>query len=34
LNEIEDPVGARSLYATQDGSIARIIMGYINKQLK
>ena len=29
LNEIEDPVGARSLYVTHDFSVAEKLMGYI-----
>ena len=29
LNEIEDPVGARSLYATHDFSVAEKLIGYI-----
>ena len=29
LNEIEDPVGARSLYTTHDFSVAEKLMGYI-----
>lgn len=29
LNEIEDPVGARSLYSTHDFSVAEKLMGYI-----
>jgi len=33
LNEIEDPVGARSLYKTHDFSIATKLMQYIQKQL-
>ncbi|MFD1927281.1 RimK family alpha-L-glutamate ligase [Sporosarcina siberiensis] len=33
LNEIEDPVGARSLYKTHDFSIATKLMHYIKKQL-
>ncbi|WP_172369021.1 ATP-grasp domain-containing protein [Sporosarcina jiandibaonis] len=32
LNEIEDPVGARSLYTTYDFSIAEKLMGYIKEQ--
>ncbi|GKV66544.1 MULTISPECIES: RimK family alpha-L-glutamate ligase [unclassified Sporosarcina] len=34
LNEIEDPVGARSLYATHDFSVAEKLMAYIQRQLK
>lgn len=33
LNEIEDPVGARSFYLTHDASIAQVLMGHIKKQL-
>lgn len=33
LNEIEDPVGARSLYATHDFSIAEKLMSYVKKKL-
>ncbi|WP_438311209.1 ATP-grasp domain-containing protein [Sporosarcina sp. FA9] len=33
LNEIEDPVGARSLYKTHDFSIATILMKYIKQNL-
>ncbi len=33
LNEIEDPVGARSLYLTHDFSVAEKIMHYIKKKL-
>lgn len=32
LNEIEDPVGARSLYGTYGFSVAEKLMRYINKQ--
>lgn len=31
LNEIEDPVGARSLYMTHDFSVAGELMGYIKR---
>ncbi|WP_339250781.1 ATP-grasp domain-containing protein [Sporosarcina sp. FSL W8-0480] len=34
LNEIEDPVGARSLYATHDFSVAQKLMERINKRLR
>jgi len=34
LNEIEDPVGARSLYKTHDFSIAGKLMRYIQKSLQ
>ena len=33
LNEIEDPVGARSLYVTHDFSVARRLIEYVHKQL-
>ncbi|ARF16238.1 ATP-grasp domain-containing protein [Sporosarcina ureae] len=33
LNEIEDPVGARSLYQTHDFSVAKKLLDYIVKQL-
>ncbi|PIC72776.1 RimK family alpha-L-glutamate ligase [Sporosarcina sp. P17b] len=33
LNEIEDPVGARSLYQTHDFSVAKKLLDYISKQL-
>ncbi|NYF25029.1 RimK family alpha-L-glutamate ligase [Sporosarcina sp. JAI121] len=33
LNEIEDPVGARSLYVTHDFSVAGKLMGYINGKI-
>ncbi|WP_301108371.1 RimK family alpha-L-glutamate ligase [Sporosarcina sp.] len=33
LNEIEDPVGARSLYVTHDFSVAEKLMSYIQNQL-
>ncbi|MDV6377238.1 ATP-grasp domain-containing protein [Sporosarcina sp. GW1-11] len=33
LNEIEDPVGARSLYTTTDFSVAEKLMGYVKEQL-
>jgi len=33
LNEIEDPVGARSLYVTHDFSVAEKLMTYINAKL-
>ena len=33
LNEIEDPVGARSLYETHDFSVAEKLMGYIKEKL-
>lgn len=33
LNEIEDPVGARSLYLTHDFSVAEKLMCYIKKKL-
>ncbi|WP_251627217.1 ATP-grasp domain-containing protein [Sporosarcina luteola] len=33
LNEIEDPVGARSLYATHDFSVAEKLMAYILKKV-
>ena len=32
LNEIEDPVGARSLYSTHDYSVAKILVSYIKEQ--
>lgn len=34
LNEIEDPVGARSLYATHDFSVAEKLLEYIKKKLE
>ncbi|MBY0222508.1 ATP-grasp domain-containing protein [Sporosarcina aquimarina] len=34
LNEIEDPVGARSLYATHDFSVAEKLMCYIKERLE
>ncbi|GKV68803.1 alpha-L-glutamate ligase [Sporosarcina sp. NCCP-2716] len=34
LNEIEDPVGARSLYETSDCDAARELMRYIDRKLK
>ncbi|MFS0689884.1 ATP-grasp domain-containing protein [Sporosarcina sp. 179-K 8C2 HS] len=34
LNEIEDPVGARSLYATHDFSVAERLMEYVKKKVK
>lgn len=34
LNEIEDPVGARSLYLTHDFSVAEKLMAYIKKAFK
>ena len=34
LNEIEDPVGARSLYVTHDFSVAKRLIEYVHKQLK
>lgn len=34
LNEIEDPVGARSLYATHDFSVAERVMEYVRKKLE
>ncbi|WP_153721349.1 ATP-grasp domain-containing protein [Sporosarcina cascadiensis] len=34
LNEIEDPVGARSLYATHDFSVAEKLMAYIQNQME
>ena len=33
LNEIEDPVGARSLYQTHDFSVAKKLLEYVMKQL-
>ena len=33
FNEIEDPVGARSLYTTHDFSVAGKLMGYIKERL-
>ncbi len=33
LNEIEDPVGARSLYKTHDFSVAERLMEYVKKKL-
>ncbi|WP_438298180.1 ATP-grasp domain-containing protein [Sporosarcina sp. FA15] len=33
LNEIEDPVGARSLYNTHEFSVAEKLMGYIKEKL-
>ncbi|KAA0965338.1 ATP-grasp domain-containing protein [Sporosarcina sp. ANT_H38] len=33
LNEIEDPVGARSLYITHEFSVAEKLMGYIKEKL-
>lgn len=33
LNEIEDPVGARSLYATHDFSVVQKLLGHIKVQL-
>ncbi|KXH87306.1 RimK family alpha-L-glutamate ligase [Sporosarcina sp. HYO08] len=33
LNEIEDPVGARSMYATHDFSVARKLLNYINEEI-
>ena len=33
LNEIEDPVGARSLYGTHDFSVANKLMTYIQQQM-
>ena len=33
LNEIEDPVGARSLYQTHDFSVAERLMGYVERKL-
>lgn len=33
LNEIEDPVGARSLYTTHDFSVAEKLMGYVKEKL-
>ena len=33
FNEIEDPVGARSLYTTHDFSVAGKLMGYIKGKL-
>ena len=33
LNEIEDPVGARSLYQTHDFSVAGRLMGYVKSKL-
>lgn len=32
LNEIEDPVGARSLYLTHDFSVAKKLMGYVKQK--
>ncbi|MCG7344993.1 ATP-grasp domain-containing protein [Sporosarcina sp. ACRSL] len=34
LNEIEDPVGARSLYVTHDFSVAEKLMEYVKRKLK
>ncbi|WP_262173477.1 RimK family alpha-L-glutamate ligase [Saccharococcus sp. Marseille-Q5394] len=34
LNEIEDPVGARSLYATHDFSVAEKLLEYVKKKLE
>lgn len=34
LNEIEDPVGARSLYLTHDFSVAKLLMDYIKIIIK
>lgn len=34
LNEIEDPVGARSLYATHDFSVAEKLLHYIKERLE
>ncbi|PIC63841.1 alpha-L-glutamate ligase [Sporosarcina sp. P13] len=34
LNEIEDPVGARSLYVTYDFSVAEKLMEYVKEQLE
>lgn len=34
LNEIEDPVGARSLYVTHDFSVANKLMAYIHQQMR
>lgn len=34
LNEIEDPVGARSLYTTHNFSVARKLMEYVKAQLE
>ncbi|WP_432358358.1 ATP-grasp domain-containing protein [Sporosarcina sp. UB5] len=34
LNEIEDPVGARSLYVTHDFSVAEKVMDYVRKKLE
>lgn len=34
LNEIEDPVGARSLYATHDFSVAQALMAYIKRKIE
>lgn len=33
LNEIEDPVGARSLYVTHEFSVAEKLMGYVQKKI-
>ncbi len=33
LNEIEDPVGARSLYKTHDFSVAEKVIKYIRRNL-
>lgn len=33
LNEIEDPVGARSFYLTHDTSIAQVLMRHIKRQI-
>ncbi|REB07160.1 ATP-grasp domain-containing protein [Sporosarcina sp. BI001-red] len=33
LNEIEDPVGARSLYETSELNVAREVMGHLHKKL-
>jgi len=34
LNEIEDPVGARSLYVTHDFSVAEELIGYVNNKIR
>lgn len=34
LNEVEDPVGARSLYVTHDFSVAERLLEYVKKKLK
>lgn len=34
LNEIEDPVGARSLYVTHDFSVAEELIGYMKKKIR